>query len=106
MPLLTNEKPNKKLKTNQEFFEIRKIWLEREIYDWTKRHSTSPPCGNLVDDLPRDCHTETQSIRRTGHPRTSMNFVVSFVFLIKFHIMSYWFAVINFKDIVLKFYFV
>ena len=24
-----------------------------------KRHSTSPPCGNLVDDLPHACHTET-----------------------------------------------
>ena len=23
-----------------------------------KRHSTSPPCGNLVDGLPHDCHTE------------------------------------------------
>ena len=23
------------------------------------RHSTSPPCGNLVDGLPHDCHTET-----------------------------------------------
>ena len=26
---------------------------------WMKRHSTSPPCGNLVDGLPHDCHTET-----------------------------------------------
>ena len=24
-----------------------------------KRLSTSPPCGNLVDGLPHDCHTET-----------------------------------------------
>ena len=24
-----------------------------------KRHSTSPPCGNLVDGLPHACHTET-----------------------------------------------
>ena len=25
-----------------------------------KEHSTSPPCGNLVDGLPHDCHnTET-----------------------------------------------
>ena len=23
------------------------------------RHSTSPPCGNLVDGLLHDCHTET-----------------------------------------------
>ena len=26
---------------------------------WMKRHSTSPPCGNLVDGLPHDSHTET-----------------------------------------------
>ena len=24
-----------------------------------ERHSTSFPCGNLVDGLPHDCHTET-----------------------------------------------
>ena len=24
-----------------------------------ERHSTSPPCGNLVDGLPHDRHTET-----------------------------------------------
>ena len=24
-----------------------------------ERHSTSPPCGNLVDGLPHDCHRET-----------------------------------------------
>ena len=33
-----------------------------KIFDETffmKRHSTSPPCGNLVDGLPHDCHTET-----------------------------------------------
>ena len=24
-----------------------------------RRHSTSPPCRNLVDGLPHDCHTET-----------------------------------------------
>ena len=26
---------------------------------WDAGHSTSPPCGNLVDGLPHDCHTET-----------------------------------------------
>ena len=26
---------------------------------WDDGHSTSPPCGNLVDGLPRDCHTKT-----------------------------------------------
>ena len=29
-----------------------------EVYRM-ERHSTSPPCGNLVDGLPHDCHTET-----------------------------------------------
>ena len=24
-------------------------------------HSTSPSCGNLVDGLPHDCHTETMT---------------------------------------------
>ena len=24
-----------------------------------KRHSTSPPCGKLVDGLPHDCYTES-----------------------------------------------
>ena len=30
----------------------------QEVYGM-ERHSTSPPCGNLVDGLPHDCHTET-----------------------------------------------
>ena len=29
----------------------------KEIYGM-ERHSTSPPCGNLVDGLPHDCYTE------------------------------------------------
>ena len=24
-----------------------------------KRHSTSPPCGNMVDGLPHDCYRKT-----------------------------------------------
>ena len=52
-----------------------------------KRHSTSPPCGNLVDGLPHDCHTEPRSIGSARHPRTSVNFVVAFAFLINFYIM-------------------
>ena len=24
-------------------------------------HSTSPPCGSLVDGLPHDCHTEAMA---------------------------------------------
>ena len=32
---------------------------ERSKLCGTTRHSTSPPCGNLVDGLPHDCHTKT-----------------------------------------------
>ena len=32
----------------------------KEDYEM-KRHSTSPPCGNLVDGLPHDCYTETMA---------------------------------------------
>ena len=28
---------------------------------WMKGHSTSPPCGNLVDRLPHACHTKTMA---------------------------------------------
>ena len=31
----------------------------RQEWRGMTRHSTSPPCGNLVDGLPHDCHTET-----------------------------------------------
>ena len=34
-----------------------------------KRHSTSPSCGNLVDGLPHDCHTEPRWIDVTLAPR-------------------------------------
>ena len=48
-----------------------------------KRHSTSPPCGNLVDGLPHDCHTEPQWIGLTLDP------IVGFRFLMMLYIMSY-----------------
>ena len=33
---------------------------KRKTRQWgMERHSTSPQCGNLVDGLPHDCHTET-----------------------------------------------
>ena len=37
-----------------------------------KMHSTSPPCGNLVDGLPHDCHTETVAKRARVGPRTQI----------------------------------
>jgi hypothetical protein len=30
-----------------------------KIILWDEECSTSPSCGNLVDGLPHDCHTET-----------------------------------------------
>ena len=48
---------SKKLSRIFEFLEFYK--KERQDNRGMKRHSTSPPCGNLVDGLPHDCHTET-----------------------------------------------
>ena len=43
-----------------ENFDFLKISKEEfAIVFFVKKHSTSPPCGNLVDGLPHDCHTET-----------------------------------------------
>ena len=38
-----------------------KIFLKIDIFlnFFCEKHSTSPPCGNLVDGLPHDCHTKT-----------------------------------------------
>ena len=57
-----------------------------------ERHSASPPCGNLVDGLPRDCHTEPRWIGPSLDPRRSVIFVDIFMFLVIFHIRSYWFV--------------
>ena len=38
---------------------LRNDWKALSGMRGMKRHSTSPPCGNLVDGLPHDCHTET-----------------------------------------------
>ena len=37
-----------------------------------RRRSTSPPCGNLVDGLPHDCHTEKVANWARVEPRTQM----------------------------------
>ena len=50
-------------------------------------HSTSLPCGNSVDGLPHACYTEPHQIGSPRHPRTSVNFVIAFVFLTDFYIM-------------------
>ena len=50
-----------------------------------ERHSTSPPCGNLVDGLPHDCHTEPRWIGLDLDPRISVKFVVGFMFSILYY---------------------
>ena len=64
-----------------------------------ERHSTSPPCGNLVDGLPHDCHTEPWWIGVTLAPRRFMIMVDIFMFLVTFHIRSYWF--VTFRSFIL-----
>ena len=51
-----------------EFLEFFK--KERQDNRGMERHSTSPPCGNLVDGLPHDCHTKTIAKRARVGPRT------------------------------------
>ena len=57
-----------------------------------KRHSTSPPCGNLVDGLPHDCHTQPRWTGLTIDPQRSVILVDILMFLKIFHIRSYWFV--------------
>ena len=37
-----------------------------------ERHSTSPPCGNLVDGLPHDCHN-TETVAKPGRLGPAQN---------------------------------
>ena len=53
--------------------------------------------GNPVDGLPPARHTEPRWIGLAGHQRTSMNFVVAFVFLVSFHIMVISFVLLTLK---------
>ena len=48
------------------------------------RHSTSPPCGNLVDGLPHDCHTKTIAKRARVEPRTQVHTTMKYMFSIIF----------------------
>ena len=52
-----------------------------------KRHSTSPPCGNLVDGLPHACHTETiAKLARLGPAKNGAT-LENFIELTMFYIM-------------------
>ena len=55
------------------------------------------PGGNPVDGLPPARHTEPRSIGSARHPRTSVNFVIAFVFLIKFYIRVTSFVLLTLK---------
>ena len=64
---------------NFDFFED--IWKN---YQGMTKHSTSPPCGNLVDGLPHDCHTKTVAKRARVEPRTQMHVTMKMLFQIMF----------------------
>ena len=53
-----------------------------------ERHSTSPPCGNLVNGLPHDCHTET--VAKPGRLGAAQNgkLMQNFVELSRFRSMT------------------
>ena len=52
-----------------------------------KKHSTSPPCGNLVDGLPHDCHTETIAKLARLAPAENGKLMENFLELTKFYMM-------------------
>ena len=52
-----------------------------------KKHSTSPPCGNLVDGLPHDCHTETVAKPARLGPAENDETLENFIELLIFCIM-------------------
>ena len=52
-----------------------------------RRHSTSPPCGNLVDGLPHDCHTETMAKPGRLGPAQNGELMENFIELTMFCIM-------------------
>ena len=51
---------------------------EWRLHLW--RHSTSPPCRNLVDGLPHDCHTKTIAKRARVGPRTQVHMPIKMLF--------------------------
>ena len=51
------------------------------------RHSTSPPCGNLVDGLPHACHGETMAKPGRLRPAQNDEPMETFVEIIMFYII-------------------
>ena len=56
---------------------------------WMKKRSTSPPCGNLVDGLPRDCHTKTIAKPARVGPAENGKLMENFFELSRFCSMKY-----------------
>ena len=61
-----------KIRISQKNIKILIFSKEKEVFEM-EMHSTSSPCGNLVDSFPHDCHTEAiAELARLG-PRKVMN---------------------------------
>ena len=77
------------------------IW--RHIFELIQeKSSTEVICstssgGNQVDGLPPARHTEPRSVGSARHPRTFVNFVIAFVFLMKFCIRVIRFVLLTTK---------
>ena len=61
-----------------------------KIYVWMKGHSTSLPCGNLVDGSPHDCHTETTAKPARLGSAENGKLMENFVELSRFCSIKYW----------------
>ena len=88
------------------FSKFWKSWNSKRNYlesrrwmPWVKRHSTNPPCGNLVDGLPHDCYTKPRWIGPSLDPRRFVILVDIFMFLVIFYIRSSWF--VTFRSFIL-----
>ena len=72
VPDVQKFRKNENFQENIENFQIFEFFKrERQENRGVRRHSTSPPCGNLVDGLPHDCHTET--IAKPARPGPARN---------------------------------
>ena len=90
-------KDNKKIQISRKYRAIH-FYLEIKLNTSRRMHIDDEisllvllvPGGNLVDGLPPARHlksnTEPRSIGSARHPRTSVNFVIAFVFLRMFYI--------------------
>ena len=64
----------KKFEKNQDFVKIKSFLIfedKAEAFEMNG-HSTSPPCGNLVDGLPHACHN-TETVAKPGRLGPAQN---------------------------------